>query len=102
MTYTLSPDIPDTNFLVRDIENNDPPRIKPTHTYEPSSQYDVCIGIIGGADGPTALIPIPGIRHAAISALHFEPRDKIEWQIMFREKLIDDTEIELIQNTEEI
>ena len=84
MTYTLSPDIPNTNFTIRDKQNNDPPKKNPIKQYEPTSTYDACIGIIGGADGPTAFFTEIMEQHTAISALHFDPQKDVEWQITFR------------------
>ena len=58
-----------------------------------------CIGVIGGADGPTVIFTDreKGSKlHAACSALHFEPREDAEWCLEFREKLRDDISVELI------
>ena len=45
-----------------------------------------------GIDGSgTKTVP-----HAALSALHFEPVDEIEWKIIFREKLMEDIEVDII------
>ena len=46
------------------------------------------IGIIGGADGPVAIIvgeAAQGKLHTACSSLHFEIVDHIDWRIGFRE-----------------
>ena len=101
MTYTLDPDIPDTKFTIRDKQNNDAPKNKPAKQYEPTSNYDACIGVIGGADGPTAVFAKITELHTAISALHFEPQKDVEWQITFREKTIPDIKIHLISREEE-
>ena len=66
------------------------------------------IGIIGGADGPTAIF-VTGISrksgdkekvseslHMACSALRFEPVDDVEWRIEFREKLREDIKLTLL------
>ena len=102
MTYTIEPELPNKNFQVRDCLDNDEPKRRPRKPYEPQASYDACsIGIIGGADGPTALIFSNGsgtktVPHAALSALHFEPVDEIEWKIIFREKLMEDIEVDII------
>lgn len=102
MTYTLEPDLPNRNFQVRDVLNNDEPKRRPRNGYEPKATYDACsIGIIGGADGPTAIILSQGekktvAQHVALSALHFEPTNNVEWKIVFREKLMEDLEVDLI------
>lgn len=102
MTYTLEPDLSNKNFQVRDCLENDEPKRRPKNPYEPQASYDACsIGIIGGADGPTAILFSQGaktktVQHAALSALHFEPASDVEWKIVFREKLMEDVEAILI------
>ncbi len=97
MTYTLEPDLPNGNFQVLDCEQNKQPKRKPKKNCEPNAEYDACsIAIIGGADGPTALFASTGqnaTQHSALSALRFEHTDDIEWKTVFREKLMEDTEI---------
>ena len=56
--------------------------------YEESKRYSCfVVGVIGGADGPTAVIYGTNSQeklHAACSALHFEPvGDDVEWRIVF-------------------
>lgn len=100
MTYTLEPELPGRNFRVRDCLDNEQPKRKPKNQFEPQASYDACaIAIIGGADGPTAVFVSAGQsleRHRALSALRFEHTDDIEWKIVFREKLIEDIETELL------
>ena len=59
-----------------------------------------CIGIIGGADGPTAIVCGGSSKeklHAACSALHFEPVEgDIEWRIVFNIKNSNEMSLELI------
>ena len=65
-----------------------------------SDKAAAAISIIGGADGPTVIMPgekSQGRLHAACSALHFEPvRDDVEWCTMFSIKNFDETTINLI------
>lgn len=102
MTYLLEPALSNKNFQLRDCLENDEPKCRPRKPYEPQASYDACsIGIIGGADGPTAIIFSQGAKtkveqHAALSALHFEPVSDVEWKIVFREKPMEDIEIEII------
>ena len=55
--------------------------------------------VIGGADGPTSVIV--GVSrtekklHAACSALTFEPQKKVKWKMTFREKTVEDFEIQI-------
>ena len=64
------------------------------------TQNNDCVGIIGGADGPTVIMTgekSQGKLYAACSALHFEPvRDDVEWCTMFSIKNFDETTINLI------
>ena len=100
MTYTLEPELPGRNFQVRDCIQNEQPKRKPRNQFEPQANYDACaIAIIGAADGPTAVFVSGGQnseQHRVLSALRFEHADDIEWKIVFREKLMEDIEVELI------
>lgn len=96
MAYTLSPDLTKEQFLLRDTEQSDVPKLKnaPVHPSGAGS-----IGIIGGSDGPTAIIITQKEKpenHSAISSLHFEPVEKVMWQLEFREKLVEDISVTLI------
>ena len=103
MSYSLEPDIHNKGFMIQDCSEGDRPKKKKItpnkHCYEPESVASVgVIGVIGGADGPTAISI--GQRtsklHAACSSLHFDPVDAVEWRVIFSEKLMDDIEVELI------
>ena len=62
------------------------------------SLYNENVGIVGGADGPTAIFvgaPTPKL-HAVCSSLHFEPVGEVEWRAVFSEKLMDDLDVCLI------
>ena len=54
------------------------------------------LGIIGGAHSVSTPIKSEPEIHAANSALHFEPAEKIEWRIVFQEKPNDDLTVSLI------
>lgn len=100
MVYTLEPELSDRNFQVRDCLENEEPKRKPKKFFEPQAGYDAfSVSIIGGADGPTEIMVAKRgepAGHAALSALHFEPTEDVEWKIVFREKLKDDLEVDLI------
>ena len=101
MTYTLEPELPGRKFQVRDCADNEQPKRKPRNQFEPQASYDACsIAIIGGADGPTAVFVSDGQKpeqHRALSALHFEYTDDIEWKLVFREKMIEDIELYILK-----
>lgn len=54
------------------------------------------IGIIGGADGPTVIIPEYESGHTACSSMHFEPEYEPDWCMTFYDKPREDIEVELI------
>lgn len=99
MSYTLSPSLPDGAFTVTDCAHSDQPRQKRTDLNEPQALSSAIVGVIGGADGPTAIIfggSSQGKLHAACSALHFEPVEDVEWRMVFYEKRREDITVELI------
>ncbi len=100
MTYIVEPELAGINFQVRDCLDNEQPKRKPHNQFEPQTSYDACsIAIIGGADGPTAFFTAPlqnSEQHTALSALRFEHTGNIEWKMVFREKLMEDIETELL------
>ena len=96
MSYTLSPETSE-RITISDCDDGDTPlEVMPSDdSFLPSARNDAaCIGIIGGADGPTAIVlggSSHGKLHAACSSLHFEPvQHDIEWRISFCEKRFDD------------
>lgn len=100
MTYRLEPELSDRSFRVLDCEQSDAPRVKST---EGSAETNAStIGIIGGADGPTAVTVVAKETgrgeqtHTAISALHFEPQRSTQWHTVFYEKLMEDKEVTLL------
>ncbi|MGN1026333.1 MAG: hypothetical protein ACI4P4_08000 [Faecousia sp.] len=102
MRYTLSPEASE-RITVSDCDDSDKPlKIMPDHdSFEPSASSNAaCIGIIGGADRPTAVVfgaSSQGKPCAACSALHFEPvQHDIVWRITFHEKTFDDYSVGLI------
>ena len=100
MRYTLSPEA-SGRISVSDYEDSDRPiEIMPGHdSFAPSASNNAaCIGIIGGADGPTAVVIGPqGKPCTACSALHFEPvQQEIEWRITFHGKRYADFTLILV------
>ena len=96
MRYMLSPEASE-RITVSDCDDSDKPlEIMPDHdSFAPSASSNAaCIGIIGGADGPTAVVfgaSSQGKLCTACSALHFEPvQHDIEWRITFHEKRFAD------------
>ena len=94
MQYTLSPEPSDRLFL-RDCAPGDRPRL--TH---PEDSACSAIGIIGGADGPTAVVTGADAQsglHAACSSLHFDPvQGDVEWCAVFQIKEFEDRTFTLL------
>ena len=101
MSYSLEPDITGLGFMIQDCAEGDRPRQKrrdPNEFAPVAFSSAAVIGVIRGADGPTAIITgqsAPKLR-AACSSLHFEPLDEVEWRAIFSEKLMPDIDVELI------
>lgn len=101
MIYTVTPEIPREKLLVRDIRRNDSPMRKQTAVENDFSSS--AIGIIGGANGPTAVVfarkrsEESNPAHTAISAVTFEKQTRVEWMMVFREVPAEDVDAELIQ-----
>ena len=102
MSYTLSPE-PDSDVTICDCAEGDKPlEIAPcSDRYAPEARNDIaCIGIIGGADGPIAIVCRDSSKeklHAVCSSLHFEPVEgDIEWRIVFNIKSSNEMSLGLI------
>lgn len=102
MSYTLSPE-PDSDVTICDCAEGDKPlEIAPcSDRYAPEARNDIaCIGIIGGADGPIAIVCGDSSKeklHAVCSSLHFEPVEgDIEWRIVFNIKSSNEMSLGLI------
>jgi len=102
MSYSLEPDISGRGFMIQDCIEGDRPKQKKCdpNEFTPVAFCDAAvIGIIGGADGPTAVTmgqSAPKL-HAACSSLHFEPvADEVEWRMIVSEKRMEDVDVTLI------
>lgn len=97
MAYTLEPELSGREFSVTDTRQSDAP--KKTDKRAPTYDFVSTIAIIGGADGPSAVIagvpnsPDQPKLHAACSALTFEPQITVEWRMTFRVKTVEDISI---------
>lgn len=91
--YTLSPEPPRGLLSIEDCARGDQPlKLTPDEPFAPEAADDACIGIIGGADGSTAVFvstgqPHAAQHHSACSALRFEAVTpaEIEWRAVFHE-----------------
>lgn len=100
ISYSLEPDITGRGFMIQDCVEGDKPRQKEcaSNACEPVAFAAASVGVIGSADGPTAITMGQKTQklHAACSSLHFEPVDEVEWRVIFSEKLMGDVEVELV------
>lgn len=100
MSYTIAPEPPDNVLDIVDCDEGDRPRKAPPAPGQPvAASCSMVVGIIGGADGPTAIICEQDKQvklHAACSSLHFEPVEQVEWRMIFHEKHLGDTTVDLL------
>lgn len=100
MSYILSPDLPDNTFTVSDCLSSDSPRQKHANSNQSHSSASCsAIGVIGGAHGPVAIFVggnNQGKLRMACSALHFDPVDDVEWQMVFYKKTCEDITVTLL------
>lgn len=94
MWYTLSPDDKKPPFSLVDGT----PDEEPMNDAGSDLPEAATIGIIGGADGPTALVlsGVSSTSHAACSAVRRETIDTAQWQPVFRMKTLPDCTFSLI------
>ena len=83
MAYKISPDIPSEKVSIQDCDRGDSPRRR-------NAPYGVC----GSSCGILLAVP-RGETHAAVSSMHFEPVEQVEWRMIFREKTVEDMELEI-------
>lgn len=96
MSYTITPDLPDDAFSIIDSGQGDSPKKRQIGPNGPDADsFAMLVGIIGGADGPTAIF-VGGKTHAACSSLHFSSDYDVEWRIIFQEKMRSDVTATLI------
>lgn len=93
MRYRITPNIPRGNFHLRDTLPDEEPRSTEASTGVRSDTEAAAIGIIGGADGPTAMFLSCGSGQEerwANSSLRFSLPESIKWQVEFLEKTLQD------------
>ncbi len=94
LTYTLEPDYPEREIQLLDSCGGDAPRpVKAPPEDDPPRKSDpAAMGVIGGADGPVAIIcgtggkprrPGAPLERAACSALYFDKPDTVLWRMDF-------------------
>lgn len=100
MTYTIYPDLANDAFVLKDCDNGDNPRSKNPNERGRYAMSVGAIAIIRSTNDPSQVYYVngKGVKpHAICSSLHFEPIQKpVEWRLIFREKLMEDIEVELV------
>lgn len=90
--WRVEPELPRDILTIRDRDPGDRPR----NMARGSGASGV--GIIGGADGPTAVVigapNVPG-KHVSVSGLYFDLPEQTTWQMVFREPRRTEEEIEV-------
>ncbi|MGI6254484.1 MAG: hypothetical protein ACOYJZ_02505 [Acutalibacter sp.] len=98
LSYTLEPDPPKGVLTLRDYGEGDRPRVgEPLPGKNaPRGVGAATIGIIGGADGPTAVFVSKksgSQTHVACSSLHFQPVEEVTWLPVFQGPRVPDFQI---------
>lgn len=99
MRYTLEPPLPAGEMLLQDAAPGDTVRTVTTADGL-SAEESVCIGIIGGADGPTAVF-VSGCAagedvRVACSAVRYEPVETVTWRVRFMARPKEDKTVALL------
>lgn len=98
MEFIVEPELTMEQIRVNDTAEGDRPRRKADGKSTRSDSGAACIGVIGGADGPTAIfLRTDGPKsHSACSAVYFEPKENVKWRASFYEKLREDIIVDLV------
>ena len=99
MTYTVDPEIPGQDYMLRDYKDGDRPRRKQINPNE--FEPVVCAGVtvIGRTDRQKMVLLENGetVRPCTVcSSLYFDQPKEIEWYITFFVKTVDDIQVKLI------
>ncbi len=94
ISYTVEPPIPDGELMISDNSGGDRPIVKVQDPISPEASC--CVGIIGGADGPTAIYLGQSTVHSACSSLYFEEPLSIMWKMKFYKKDSEDIVLNIL------
>ena len=105
LRYTVEPPLPAGCLTLRDTQPGDEARYCAAGdvSVAPAAQGSACIGIIGGADGPTAVFVsdkgdgTDGEGLTAYSSVHYEPVKTVTWQARFMHCPKEDVTVALIE-----
>lgn len=100
MTYTIVPELARDAFMLKDRHRGDNPRPKNPSERGRFAMSFGAIAMIRSTDASTQIYYVNGQAtkpHVICSSLHFEQNETpVEWRLIFREKLMEDIEVELL------
>ncbi len=122
MAYTIVPEISGQSYQIQDCASGDNPRrkvqmdqkgisegqgcLEATNGFnskyrldKPASPHGVmAVSVIGGTHGAKVTFPNgeSAALHVVCSSLHFMPVGDVQWRIMFKEKMMEDVNVELL------
>lgn len=105
LRYSLAPDLPESEFTLRDCKKNAPLRSSAgagAIGIIGDASHPANVGIIGGADGPTMLFFTPPADpgeniHTACSALQYSQPGHVVWRLDFQKKPIADITVDILR-----
>ena len=91
MTYTLEPELSGNRFTVSDTKQSDAPKKSASsgRTYDFESSIVLTVPVSDKNETASTI-------RSACSALTFEPQEKVEWKMIFREKTVQDMQFTLL------
>ncbi|WP_300605286.1 hypothetical protein [uncultured Oscillibacter sp.] len=87
MSYVVEPELPRESLTVRDCGQGDRPRPKQSNMAGPTVASSVGVILATGKSGQP---------RAACSSLYFGLPERIEWRMVFRQKPVEDIEVDLL------
>ena len=87
MSFVVEPELPRQSLTVRDCGQGDRPRPKQSNMAGPTVASSVGVILATGKSGQP---------RAACSSLYFGPPERIEWRMVFRQKPVEDIEVDLL------
>jgi len=100
LTYRILPELSQEEFRIQDCARSDKPTRMETNSLTSNEISSCGAAVIGGADGPSAIIIAPKDfeeynKHLACSSLHFTQVPEVEWRTIFYVKEYEDYGMEI-------
>ena len=87
MSFVVEPELPQQSLTVWDCGQGDRPRPKQSNLAGPTVASSVGVILATNKSGQP---------RAACSSLYFDPPERIEWRMVFRQKPVEDIEVDLL------